>query len=205
MRKFDEKMYLTKLIKESINCYISACNNICYSSAAPLEYFYMVCKELGLKIKCNNSYSYEATKKDCKYCIEWIEHDFIIAFEQVGVRKDFVYKNNNNVLIKLHIDSTYIITDDIFKNIKDMIQNDKLLIFEDNSGIKACDDYIYNTNYQMNNIQFIPTYVEEENQKEKIIECDIFMNVIQNPDMKVRHYTKTLHEDMKKIFEAATN
>lgn len=205
-RKYNlqDRKLLAKLMQEASACYISANNHICYRHHANLDYYNMICNKLKLNIKCiSGGLSYEATKAGANYSIDWVEHDLILAFNQVGIRKDFIFKNNKDVLIKLHIDTTHIITSDTFEAIKDMILKDRLFIYE-YERIRACDDYIYNTNYFMSDIEFIPTFTEDESGSEKIIQIDIFFNVKQNDDMKVRRFDESTHKQKSILFNAIT-
>ena len=205
MNKTEIKI-LNDLIKNSEGAYISAINNICYRSYAPLEYYYMICNKLKLNIKCiSGGLSYEADKPGANYSIDWVEHDLILAFNQEDDLKQFIYKHND-IEFKLLINCKNIITSDTFRAIKTMIHEDRLFILEDDyKGIYACDTHCYDTNYSMFDIFLNPTFTSDDAGREKIIACEIKFDLKTNPDNKVYYYNKAQHKNTELLLDAICN
>ncbi len=109
------------------------------------------------------------------------------------MKLNYSYINSNNTKINLYITTkeNFINNEnEIIKEFINQLESDKIQIFEDsyNGNLYACDNYIFNTTYEFNNLQFICTYAEND----KIIQCDIIFNLTNTHQMhkfnKERYY-----------------
>ena len=58
--------------------YISWQGKTCYKTTGLLNYYFLLCQKLNLKIKAESAYSYEATDKQKTIRLSWVEHDIIL-------------------------------------------------------------------------------------------------------------------------------
>lgn len=206
MKNVEKQLLLNTLKREASSCYVSPVNDIVYKRMfVTKETYIRLCKALNLEIKNIAPLFYKATRPELGYRLDWMEGDMILAFNQISdCNKEFIYKKND-ILFRVLIKYNGIMTSELFEAIKEMIHNDRLLIFEDSTGMKACDDYIYNTNCCMQEIELIPTYTESESEKEKITQVDIFFKVVKNKNNEVKRYNQDESRNKHALFEAICN
>lgn len=202
LSKYEEKRenFVKSFIEESRESYFNINNNLCYHITTPLQYYFNIMKLLNIKkVKCNSAgLSYTAETK--KYIFSWVEESFIIVLKEQPKNKNIKYYFKN-IYIKLNFYMVDNITNETLKEIKNIIHSNKLFYIENNEGLTACDTYVYNTCYEMNNIKIIPTYTEENN-TEKITE--IIFNFRISKNQNIKYFNSEAHEEAKKVLNAVT-
>lgn len=197
VRKNNVIKFVNDFIKEATNNYFNIKNQLCYSCTCNKDYFILKMQQLFINYKIISFYQMEAETQ--RYIFEWVEGTFIIVMKQQSYKKIFKYKLNN-IDYTLLIDSSADITSELIESIKYMIHNDKLFIYETNTGIKACDTHIYNTCYDMEWIKLNPTFIGSND--EKIISCDIEMTLYKRDEI----FKEPEHDKKAKIlFNAIMN
>lgn len=191
--------FAKSFIKESRESYFNIAGELCYHLTTPLQYYLYTMKKLHIKTTCQSAgLSYTAETK--KYIFSWVEESFIIVLKEQPRNKNIKYYHKD-IFITLNFYMVDNITNDILQNIKNLIHGNKLIFLEGNEGLTACDSYIYNTCYEMNNIKVNPTFTEE-NGKEKISEISFIFDISKNNNIKYFDYES--HEKTKKFVEAVT-
>lgn len=191
--------FAKSFIKESRDSYFNIAGELCYHLTTPLQYFLYTMKKLHIKTTCRAAgLSYEAETK--KFRFSWCEESFILVLKEQPKNKSIKYYHKD-IFITLNFYMADTLTHDLLKEIKNLIHSNKLIYLEGNEGLTACDSYIYNTCYEMNNIKVNPTFTEE-NGKEKIIEISFIFDISKNNNIKYFDYES--HEKTKKFVEAVT-
>ncbi len=114
---------------------------------------------------------------------------------------NYTYTNKNNVKVNLHITNNCEWIENQNKVIQEFIEqleSGKIQIFENtySGDLYACDNYIFNTRYEYNNLQFVCTYGEND----KILQCDIIFDL--NDTKKIHYFNKDTDNKIKQLLNA---
>lgn len=191
--------FVDSFIKESRESYFNVSGDLCYHLTTPLQYYLYMMQKLHIKTTCAAAgLNYTAETK--KYIFSWLEESFILVLKEQPRNKNIKYYFKD-IFINLKFYMVDNITNEIFENIKNLIHSNKLYYIENNEGLTACDSFIYNTCYEMNNIKIIPTFTEYNNE-EKISEIIFKFDISKNHDIK--YFDIESHEKAKKLLDAVT-
>lgn len=117
------------------------------------------------------------------------------------MKLNYSYINSNNTKVNIYIttkENNINNPDEIIKAFKEQLEAGLILMYEDTySGeLYGCDNYIFNTTYEFNNLQFVNTYGAND----KILQVDILFNLTNTH--KMHKFNKENHLKAKTILEA---